>query len=477
MRAPGGVWEEKGDLRMEEPLQFDYYYGSEAEQFRFFRIPKILFEQPYFKPLSCESKLLYGLMLDKMTLSQRNGWMDEESRTYIIFTVESVTEDIGCSRDKARKLVSELEAVGLIEKKRRGLGKPDIIYVKNFVKLMTGVPPSRDGEGNSPQGRNRCSRHGTKDTGNCSEAGGDHFDPETQEKTLSGENETMGGVFSEDEESAFKKAEKPFSRSRKNRLLEGDFSAPNDTNINDTDSSDTNPIQSIYPEEARNATPEDQADGIDMMDGSRGIPQHGIDAYSQHTGNGHQPQKGYGGSPGVPAHGSVRAGESRCMVQYAEKNEGGENPAKGEGINPLAAAGLEEDNPVIRLIRRNIDYEQHMESVSYGDREMYDGLYHTICDVVLGKADAYTIGGVEYPAGLVRGRFLKLETQHLYYAIERISSQKGEIRNMRKYMIATLFNATATIDAYYTQLAKHDMEGGGWVEKGIIGQNPRAEPA
>ena len=121
---------------MGTPLQFDYYYGAEAEQFRFFRIPKMLFEKSYFKPLSCESKLLYGVLLDQVSLSLKNGWVDEQNRTYIIFTVESVTDTIGCSRDKARKLMMELEEIGLIEKKRRGQGRPDIIYVKNFVRLI-----------------------------------------------------------------------------------------------------------------------------------------------------------------------------------------------------------------------------------------------------------------------------------------------------------------------------------------------------
>ena len=129
-------------------MQFDYFYGSQAEQFSFYRIPKVLFTDPQFKPLSTDAKVLYGILLDRMSLSVKNGWLDEQGRVYIIYTVREVQESLCCAEHKAVKLFRELEGsnqkacrlmlelekdAGLIERKRQGLGKPSLIYVKNFA--------------------------------------------------------------------------------------------------------------------------------------------------------------------------------------------------------------------------------------------------------------------------------------------------------------------------------------------------------
>ena len=115
---------------------FDYYYGTEAERFSFFRIPRVLIQDPKFKQVSTDAKLLYGLMLERMSLSMKNGWLDEENRVYIIYTLENIMEDLNCGKDKGVKILAELDTVkgiGLIERKKRGLGKPSFIYVKNFM--------------------------------------------------------------------------------------------------------------------------------------------------------------------------------------------------------------------------------------------------------------------------------------------------------------------------------------------------------
>ena len=109
-----------------QEIQFDYFRGMEAEQYSFYRVPKVLFT----------AKVLYGLMLDRMSLSIKNRWFDEEDRVYIIFTVEEIAELLNCGSQKAVKLMKELDSnqgIGLIEKKRLGLGKPNVIYVKNFM--------------------------------------------------------------------------------------------------------------------------------------------------------------------------------------------------------------------------------------------------------------------------------------------------------------------------------------------------------
>lgn len=116
-------------------MKLDYFYGQEADQFTFYRIPKVLFTDERFRPLSAEAKLLYGLLLDRMALSQRNGWFDDQNRVYIIFTIEDGKAALGCAEQKIIKLLNELEKKGnLIERKRQGLGKSNLIYVKNFVE-------------------------------------------------------------------------------------------------------------------------------------------------------------------------------------------------------------------------------------------------------------------------------------------------------------------------------------------------------
>lgn len=118
---------------------FDYFYGVQAEQFSFYRVPKVLFTKEQFKQLSAEAKILYGIMLDKLDLSVKNKWVDEKGRVYIIYTIEQIMEDMNCADQKATKLLDELEKkCGLIERKRQGLGKPNLIFVKNFITGVEG---------------------------------------------------------------------------------------------------------------------------------------------------------------------------------------------------------------------------------------------------------------------------------------------------------------------------------------------------
>jgi len=201
-----------------EIIKFDYYYGIEAEQFSFYRVPRLLIKDNRFKGLSSDAKLLYGLMLDRMSLSMKNGWLDDENRAYIIYTIDNIMEDLGCGKDKAIKVLAELDTnkgIGLVERIRRGLGKPDIIYVKNFVIIEeNGEKP-----GNSK---------GVEDA-----------DLQKSEKPTS----RSGNVRVQEVGKAdFKESEIPTLRSGEIRLQEVGESDPNYTNYNNTDLSQTNPI-------------------------------------------------------------------------------------------------------------------------------------------------------------------------------------------------------------------------------------------
>ncbi len=124
---------------------YDYFYGPQSDQFNFIRIPAVLFSKEEFKGLSSEAKILYGILLKRMDLSAKNGWFDEQGRVFIICTLEEIMETMNCADNKATKLMNELEEkCGLIERKRQGQGKPNLIYVKNFISSVDnlgGQPP------------------------------------------------------------------------------------------------------------------------------------------------------------------------------------------------------------------------------------------------------------------------------------------------------------------------------------------------
>ena len=151
--------QDKREIRM-----FDYFYGQSGEMFSYFRVPKILFRDIKFKDLSTDAKTLYGILLDRMGLSVKNGWLDEQGRVYIIFPVQEVMDALGCADNKATKLFRESEKFGLIERKRRGLGKPNLIYVKNFAD-----PRFRNREKNGSGAANSAQQETAKSRGNKTE--------------------------------------------------------------------------------------------------------------------------------------------------------------------------------------------------------------------------------------------------------------------------------------------------------------------
>ena len=144
-------------------MNYDYFYGSQAESYSFIRVPRLLMTGEEFKGLSTDAKLLYALLLDRMGLSMRNGWLDEEGRVYIYYTVDEIQEDLNCGHGKACKLLAELDTVkgiGLIERKKQGQGKPTKIYVKQFAERESSPQPvqpkseslhGRNADGHTPE--------------------------------------------------------------------------------------------------------------------------------------------------------------------------------------------------------------------------------------------------------------------------------------------------------------------------------------
>ena len=183
----------------------DYIYSDTVSQVAFFKIPHQLIDDPKFKQLSIAAKLLYGLLLDRMSLSAQNGWHDNIGRVYIYYTVNDVCQDIGCGRNKAMRLLAELDTVkgiGLIERKKQGQGRPDKIFVKRITVQE-----------------------------NAENA------PETEQVPTT--------PVSEVDFSDVHRSENPTSRGRKNRRLEVSKANPNKTDENQTNFIQTN--LSIYP--------------------------------------------------------------------------------------------------------------------------------------------------------------------------------------------------------------------------------------
>ena len=146
---------------------YGYYYGDEADQYTFYRLPKALFTERY-RDLSDGAKILYGLMLDRMGLSIKNGWIDERSRVYIIFTLEDAQAHMNCSHDKGVKLFAELDmekGVGLIERIKQGQGKPAIIYVRKFFDVAEALTSEKPKSGLPGQPKSRLQKNRSLDFG------------------------------------------------------------------------------------------------------------------------------------------------------------------------------------------------------------------------------------------------------------------------------------------------------------------------
>ncbi len=120
---------------MEYRGDFDFFYGKESERLNFITIPKLLLKDERFKNISSEAKILYGCLLDRNSLSQKNGWVDGQNRVYVIYTIEEMKKDLCCATEKISKVLRELEAIGLIYRKRNGRGKANFIYVMDYMAI------------------------------------------------------------------------------------------------------------------------------------------------------------------------------------------------------------------------------------------------------------------------------------------------------------------------------------------------------
>ena len=298
-------------------MTYDYFYGLQADQFSFYRVPKALFTDAHLCGLSTDAKLLYGILLDRMYLSARNGWQDKESRVYIIFTIDEIKDSIRCAEKKAIKLLDELDCAGLIERKRQGLGKPNLIYVKNFIPTL-------------PKGQ-----------------------------FLNCQNDNSGTVKNTTPELS---------------EAQGSNTYVKNTEINDTD---FNPIPSSpLPRAMARSTIR-----YDAMD------------------------------------------EFESMKEYLEEQ-------------------LE-----IEILKQSHPY----------DKKELDEIFEIILDTLCSHRQTIRIAGDEKPMEIVKSAFMKLESSHIEYALDCLKANTTEVRNIKAYILTTLYNSRFTMENYYTSRVHHDM--------------------
>lgn len=335
-------------------MQFNYFYGAEADQFNFIKVPKAMMKDPVFATLSLASKMLYGLLLDRMNLSMKNRWFDEENRVYIIYQITEIMEDLGISKKKAIGYLQELEKFGLVEKKRRGLGLPSYLYVKSFIIERDYSVDMVEEKVDTDTDESRCS-----DTGILR---GDFFN--TSRCAVIG---TSRGSNAATSRSTY------FSTSRS-----GEMELP----------------------EVSTAIPQSKTDMSNIYNNKTNL---------------------------------IRT-----------ENEGLLN----DGMNELQ---VYEDYVSGRL-------ELELLRARYPeDVELLDGIYNLILETLICKKETICVASNDFPVQVVKSRMMKLDSSHIEYVLSCMKSNTTKIRNIKKYLLAALFNAPVTMKSFYQAEFNHDL--------------------
>ena len=400
------------DMGETQKKVFGYFRAYEAEQFSFYRIPKVLFTDEYFQDLSTDAKVLYGLMLDRMGLSERNRWFDEEGRVYIIFTVEEVATYMNCGRVKGMKLLAELDmkkGIGLIERVKRGFGQSDIIYVKNFIRAGLKL----EQETACPDDQNVSLHEEEKERTPRSEKrtyrGSKSGLIEVRKTNLSGfEKRTYRGSKSEPVEvrkTNLSRSEKQTYRGSKSRLIEVRKTDPNNTDKSETESNktensktDRSEIDSIYPSD------------IEQTKISNDI----IDI------------------------------EQTTITEQTDKKD-----------------QMKQFEFYTELVKQNISYDILRHDCKKSEEQLLDEIVAIVAGFLSMPRETALIGGVKYPYQYVRNRFLLLDDAHIRYVLECFRKNTTEVRNIKAYLLSSMLNATNTIDLYYQAKAQHDLHADG----------------
>ena len=309
----------------------DYFYGQQADMFSFIRIPKLLLTGEMFKDISFGAKILYGILLDRMSLSIKNRWIDSENRVFIIYKLSDIEEELAITEKMAIKYMRELEQGGLIEKKRRGLGLPSLLYVKTFVD---------DGVGTS---QTECSEN-------------EYFRPSQIDSSGPSQIDSSGPSQIDSSRTAQKEVQD----------LPKSTALINNTKLNNTESEPY--LISSNPDEC------------DEIDGE--------------------------------------------MLSFRVKTQ--------------------------------IDYDSLVIAHPM-DRAFIDCIVELISEVLAGKSSEIQIASSTMPMGVVKSRFKKIKYLQIEYVLDCFRNNHIKVKNIKKYLLAMLYNAPATMEWYYEAAVNYDM--------------------
>lgn len=366
-------------------MEFNYYYGTQADQFSFIRIPRTMLTDKMFAELSLQAKVLYGLLLDRMGLSMKNGWVDKDNKVYIIYQIAEIQEDLGFSKKKAIDYLAELETFGLIEKKRRGLGLASIIYVKSFIVESVQLAD----EVNVSQ--NKTSRSTV--LGTSGEVDG-----------LKNAHSNHAEIAEQDVIVAEHIEEEPVS-------LQGNctkLSRSVETGTSRSVELGTSGSVKIAPQEVSIREPLE-------------VPKQ-------------EPLKNYNN------------------INYTYRNDNKPNHI----VSVPDEMGYDMRTAYAEQIKENIGLELLCQRNPHMKEQLW-GIYDLILETVLCRSDTILIASNHYPAELVRNKFLRLDSTHVEYVLECLQTNTTKVKNIKKYLLAALFNAPTTIDGYYQAEVNHDM--------------------
>lgn len=422
---------------MEEGLKFDYYYGVQSEQFSFYRIPRLLIKDQHFKGLSSDAKLLYGLMLDRMALSMKNHWLDNENRAYIIYSIDNVMEDLNCSKPTCVKIMKELSTFGLIERERKGLGKPDIIYVKNFVIQEE----NKSVETEAGHEEQKCGSVENESSNNDGEIGEDQeylaegqFFPEDPYLSDPQEN-SMTAESKENELPEVKKLN--FWNQSRTSVAErkNGFHEENTTNLG------------AYSVNKGNISPRGKESELSEVKKLNFCNSKNLTS----GGKEHLPLEVKNLAPNYNNNNYNNQSYNYINQSYQSNLSSQKDEFDG------TKEEIDKNTTYIEQIKKNLDYEFYMTNDKCNDKALLKELFDLICEVVCVKRKMIKVGGVVYPYEYVRSKFLELTSSHVWYVMDCMKETTTRIVNIKAYLLAALFNAPSTIDHYYQQKVQHDL--------------------
>ena len=367
----------------------------------FFRIPCALMTDACFSDLSAEAKLLYGLLLDRTSLSEKNGWRDEQGRVYIYFTVGEIGKALGCGKGKSLRLLRELEAgtgVGLIECVRQGLGKPNRIYVllPGEAALFSHAPEEAKPE--------------TADT--AADPAPVLLTPGEEELLREDEHDEPDGIAKPDE----------------------------------SDDSGIAALHSLITDDDAFACNE-----ADFRPSGGALCRHqevGFSALlkSDFALSGRRLSE----PPEVSFSDPNQIEYNQIEINQKEFNQIDPSifhPAPRRGSWEMERCDAE------MMLREQIEYGRLLKK--YGSDAEFT--LEILTETALSRAHSIRIGGEYIPAGAVKERFSVLDYEHIDYVLSSLRESSSRIRNIRGYLLTALYRAPATIDAYYGALVRHDF--------------------